>query len=263
MVNMRRFAVATLVLLASAASSTASTITLTGTIRDFKRTDLPGGHPDFENLIVADPGIVQTTLGADGKPVYAGAAGNPSTHGQTAFDQWYRDTPGVNLSSQYPITLNDDGAAGDGTANDGVFTYQNFEFFPIDGALFGNQGLSHNYHFTYELHTQFTFVPTQTFSYFADDDLWVFINNQLVLDLGGVHPFMFGTVNLNTLGLTPGNVYNLDMFYAERHTLWANLMVMTNIPLQALPEPTSAVPEPATLLLIGTGAIGWLARRRQ
>ena len=30
-----------------------------------------GANPDFENCIAAEKGIVATTLGADGKPVYA------------------------------------------------------------------------------------------------------------------------------------------------------------------------------------------------
>ena len=45
---------------------------LFGVVRDFKMGNQPGGHPDFETMpSAADPGIVETTLGADGKPVYA------------------------------------------------------------------------------------------------------------------------------------------------------------------------------------------------
>ena len=52
----------------------ADTINLTGTIRDFNDT-----HPDMENGVGSDPGIVLSTLGADGKPIYAGTTGNPTT----------------------------------------------------------------------------------------------------------------------------------------------------------------------------------------
>lgn len=69
------------------------TITLSGTIRDFQDT-----HRDFETIIASDPGIVLPTLGGDGKPVYAGLSGNPTTHSKAEFDQWYRDDP-VNLSA--------------------------------------------------------------------------------------------------------------------------------------------------------------------
>jgi hypothetical protein len=68
-----------------------ASINLTGTIRDFNDT-----HPDFKDGLGVDPGIVETTLGVDKKPVYAGSAGNPTTHGETAFNQWYRNVGGVN-----------------------------------------------------------------------------------------------------------------------------------------------------------------------
>src|SRR5262249_28234285 len=100
---------------------------LTGTIRDFTTS-----HPDFEYKIEVDPGIVLPDLGSDDKPVYAGPVDNPTTHDQKSFDQWYRDVPGVNQSIPLTIALKDDG--------NGVFTYDDSEFFPIDDAGFGNEG---------------------------------------------------------------------------------------------------------------------------
>jgi len=125
----------------------ADTINLTGTIRDFNDT-----HPDMENGVGSDPGIVLSTLGADGKPIYAGTTGNPTTHGQTAFDQWYRDVSGVNMASSYTITLDNTI-----TTDPSIYTFSDSSFFPIDGQLFGNQGRSNNYHFTYEIHSSFTY----------------------------------------------------------------------------------------------------------
>src|ERR1039458_4485898 len=53
----------------------AASITLTGTIRDFyyagTATPPLAGHPDFENALGDDRGIVTSTLGVDGTPVYA------------------------------------------------------------------------------------------------------------------------------------------------------------------------------------------------
>src|SRR5690348_3921838 len=44
-------------------------VSIPSTVRDF-RVD----HPDFESDVIGDdPGIVQSALGQDGKPVYAGS----------------------------------------------------------------------------------------------------------------------------------------------------------------------------------------------
>ncbi|MCA9704662.1 MAG: fibro-slime domain-containing protein [Myxococcales bacterium] len=192
---------------------------LMATVRDFSQS-----HPDFEYVIAVDPGIVEPMLGGDGKPVYAGGSAGTTT-GAANFDQWYRDVPGVNMTIPIQIPLTDQG--------DGTYTYDNPAFFPIDDQGFGNEGNAHNYHFTLEMHTQFTYQGGEVFTFRGDDDLFTFINGRLGIDLGGVHGPLEGSIDLDAmagaLGIVPGGTYDLDFFFAERHTSESNFRIETTI----------------------------------
>jgi len=117
-------------------------------------------------------------------------------------------------------------------------------FFPLDGKGFGDDWYGHNFGFTLELNTKFTYESSQVFSFRGDDDIWVFINNKLAIDLGGVHGPESASVSLNTLSLTEGEDYNLDIFFAERHVVGSSLAFTTNIVLvpEIPPNPTTRAP---------------------
>jgi fibro-slime domain-containing protein len=248
-----------LLLLVVTFSIEAEEIQLTGTLRDFHSS-----HPDFQLYDVygnwdfagLDQGIVEEQLGADKKPVYKGRfwtsmimggywTDTKSTSNETNFNQWYRDVSGINQSMDYTITLQKQGSVyvydsevnpvGDtGTAHDG--------FFPLDHQLFGNEENSeHNYHLTYEVHSSFTYQGGEIFEFSGDDDVWVFINGQLVIDIGGVHSRIEDSVNLDTLNLTVGETYDFDMFWAERHTVESNFKITTSIELDSQGDCTEEI----------------------
>jgi fibro-slime domain-containing protein len=261
--------------------------TLPVVFRDFKPYGSPGGHDDFEasarGIKNSDGslfqgwndigcGLVEATLGADGKPraftgtpdkndgitlpglvgrqqrVVSGSGCYPNTgdcnvgtcmkwsitpisysiKSAMTFNQWYNTTAGVNqeLKGEIPLVETPPGS--------GVSVYDTSAFFPIDGQGFGNTpGQSHNYHFTTEIHVKFTYSRGQKFTFRGDDDLWIFVNGKLALDVGGQHQALIGEIDFDAqaaaLGITAGSSYPMDIFHAERQTTESNFRIETNI----------------------------------
>jgi fibro-slime domain-containing protein len=198
---------------------------LAGVVRDFRIA-----HPDFEmdGTPGSEKGIVMEALGPDGKPVYRG--GNNVQHSTTNgdnFSQWYNDLPGVNARTEIDLQLEPS------PRRAGFFIFSDTSFFPIDDELFGNEGNDHNFHFTLETHATFKYIGGETFRFTGDDDMWVFVNRRLAIDLGGLHAPESAEVSLDTLAgthdLVVGEIYPLDFFFAERHTVQSNFTIETSI----------------------------------
>ncbi len=193
-------------------------------IRDFT----PLTNTDFEyNSIGADLGIVNSNLGEDKIPVYNHIGSTLTVHSPTTFYQWFRDIEGVNIGIQYYLNMVSD--------VDGLH-YSNADFFPINGIGFGNTpGYGRNYHFTMSYNGIFYYDGNEsiTIDITANDDTWLFINNKLVIDMGGIQSpkagsFTLTSLNSEEIGISSSGVYNFDLFHAQRHTTTSSFSLSTN-----------------------------------
>lgn len=198
------------------------------TLRDFNA----GEETLFENYDVplnVREGLVQSELGANKKPVFNSDLWFQTWPGSTQaeLDALFNDVPGINMTTAKELVL----APGD----DGFYTYNSNAYFPIDDELFGNEDREHNYHFSLEAHSKFNYRGTESFEFSGDDDVWVFIDGVLVIDIGGVHTSATGVVSLpelveqGKLDIRVGDVVDFDFFFMERRTSQSNLNIRTDI----------------------------------
>lgn len=102
-----------------------------------------------------------------------------------------------------------------------------------DSEIFTKEG--RNQHFCFESHANFRFKKGLRFSFRGDDDIWVFIDNKLAVDLGGTHLAAPGYVDLDKfMGATAevGQTYDIDIFFCDRRTTMSNVRIKTNMFIQ-------------------------------
>ena len=137
----------------------------------------PESHPDFErgcspdisdsfHRCLGQKGLVESTLGSDGRPVCKAGVGSRFMPNCTSFEEWFKHVPGVNQAVRgKKISLTGVQEHSDLGWAAGEYKFESSAFFPIDDEYmdegfsedkqvgFGNEGREHNYHFCSEIRT--------------------------------------------------------------------------------------------------------------
>ncbi len=163
-------------------------------------------------------GIVKKNLGTDRLPIPAfvssadawvanhdvftmNVTGNDPVKSTDNFYRWFHEVPGLSKQIDGEVTFRRTGPK--------TYTYGGHNIFPVDNSTSlgdkkwqGKDDKNHNFHFTAHLgfSAKIDANGTELFEFSGDDDVWVYLNNQLVLDIGGLHEAIYGWFKINDDG---------------------------------------------------------------
>lgn len=210
-------------------------------------------------------GLVGNRLKTDGRLAGTGASicGAAVSDSMTdckdpanAPDKWFgpvfRGSKAMNASHPLSLLVSD--------VQKGFLSYSDTSYFPLDAferlagssapnpfydTLEATDGRIHNFGFCVELHGQAQLIPGGVLTVATDDDTWVFLDSQLVIDMGGQHARASRTLVLDELPRPLPPLASVDIFHCERHINQSSLSLSTNFPIQpvgtvkVLPRTTS------------------------
>ena len=251
--------------------------------RDFRSYDSMSTDPfspDFNNPTDGNGSIAfditEDFLDENGRPVlsgenpYVSGTNEGPPHSADSFAKWYETSASLesdgNLEIVGELVLDPDPVLTN------VYAFSSSAFFPLDDPpplgdavvpqltwpnedTFGEElfaanvdgpgDLPHNFGFTTEVRYVFVYQGTEVLTFSGDDDLWVFVDGHLCLDVGGLHPSQTDVMSFANPAdarsakqediviacrdrLEVGKAYEVAIFHAERHTNASNFSLTLN-----------------------------------
>lgn len=154
-----------------------------------------------------ESGLVEDELSSSYLPVTKGGEALPNRG--LNFDRWFAEVEGE--SKFYAGMLN----LGYNTET-ASFEYGNEAFYPLNEIAGVSKADGNNHLFTVSFGVPFRVLKSgeEEFEIFADDDTWAFVNDRLVLDMGGIHDIMGAKLKINEEGEVYAAVGDIDLAYS-------------------------------------------------
>ncbi len=165
----------------------------------------------YENQEV-EQGMVDFYLDKNNFPVAIGGE-LTSNRGLSNMKRWFNAVEGKSKAYAGTIKMNYKTSGSE-------FEFASEEFYPLDEAGFSSSDAvnrdGHNHLFTMSFAVPFTVLVSgeEEFRIVADDDTFVFVGNELAIDMGGIHEATEGALRINENGEVYTAISDEDLAYS-------------------------------------------------
>ncbi len=231
---------------------------VTSIVKNTLDTGAAGGYPVLSTDNTSLSYLFTPSNGTD-KQAYANADGLFKKDGDYyVYDSdqnyaWYNSA--TNRFEVYERTYTQKSGGENGSSNTKAIGFFPFHKWDEDYDLYVNWNKNLNHHFGMSMSVDFTLPKSPkavtdsngdpiVFEFSGDDDLWVFIDGKLAMDIGGIHQPTSGTINFKDKTVTvngsrqygydfsqlyDGEEHTLQVFYIERGGCDSNCKIKFNL----------------------------------